>query len=96
MRIANVGGHTAINETDSAQRGEGAQHKAAIAPPISSVGEKTRDRQALDAARAAMGESQEIDTARVAEIRAALAAGDIRFDAAKLAGMIQRYHGGHE
>ena len=95
MRIANVGGHTAINETDSAQRGEGAQHKAAIAP-ISSVGEKTRDRQALDAARAAMGDSQEIDTARVAEIRAALAAGDIRFDAAKLAGMIQRYHGGHE
>ncbi len=95
MRITNLAGQTAINGTDSAQRAEGTQRKAAVAP-ITAVGEKTRDRQALDAARAALGNSAEIDMARVNQIRAALAAGEIRFDAGKLAGVIQRYHGGHE
>ena len=95
MRIANVAGHTAINETDSVQRSDAAQRKTAVAP-IGAVGEKTRDRQALDAAQAGMDSTPEIDTARVAAIRAAMAAGEVRFDAGKLAGMIQRYHGGHE
>lgn len=35
----------------------------------------------------------DVDTARVAEIREALARGEIRFDAGKLANLITRYHG---
>lgn len=37
----------------------------------------------------------EIDHAKVAAIRDALAKGEIRFDAGKLAGLITRYHGPH-
>lgn len=95
MRIANLAAQNAINGTESAQRAEGTQRKAAVAP-IGAVGEKTRDRQALDAARAVKDGAAEVDMARVTQIRAAMAAGEIRFDAAKLAGAIQRYHGGHE
>ncbi len=36
----------------------------------------------------------EIDTAKVAELRDALARGEIKFDAVRLAALIQRYHGG--
>ncbi len=36
----------------------------------------------------------DVDSARVAEIREALARGEIRFDAGKLASLITRYHGG--
>lgn len=37
----------------------------------------------------------EIDHAKVAAIRDALARGEIRFDAGKLAGLITRYHDSH-
>jgi negative regulator of flagellin synthesis FlgM len=36
----------------------------------------------------------EIDSARVAAVRDALARGEIRFDAQRLAGLIERFHGG--
>ena len=36
----------------------------------------------------------QIDAARVAELRDALARGEIKFDAGRLAALIQRYHGG--
>jgi negative regulator of flagellin synthesis FlgM len=45
---------------------------------------------ALDAMRAL----PEVDQARVAELRDALAKGELPFDAARLAGLIQRFHGG--
>lgn len=48
----------------------------------------------LKPAQAALAEMPEIDEARVAEIKAAMADGRIQFDAAKLAGLIRRYHGG--
>jgi negative regulator of flagellin synthesis FlgM len=38
----------------------------------------------------------EVDEAKVAAVREALARGEIQFDAAKLAGLIARYHGGRE
>jgi negative regulator of flagellin synthesis FlgM len=41
-----------------------------------------------------MDQLPEVDSAKVAEIKAALADGSIKFDAGKLAGLIQRYHGG--
>lgn len=44
---------------------------------------------ALDALRA----MPEIDHARVAELRDALAKGELPFDPARLAGLIERFHG---
>lgn len=48
----------------------------------------------LGPALAAMARMPEIDHAKVAELRDAIARGDLQFDAGKLAGLIQRYHGG--
>lgn len=48
----------------------------------------------LGPALAAMATMPEIDHAKVAELRDAIARGDLHFDAAKLAGLIQRFHGG--
>lgn len=48
----------------------------------------------LKPVQAALGEMPEIDEAKVAEIKAAMAEGRIQFDAGKLAGLIRRYHGG--
>lgn len=47
----------------------------------------------LGPALAAMASMPEIDHAKVAELRDAIARGDLHFDAAKLAGLIQRFHG---
>jgi negative regulator of flagellin synthesis FlgM len=45
-------------------------------------------------ALAAMAAMPEIDHAKVAELRDAIARGELQFDAGKLAGLIQRFHGG--
>ena len=48
----------------------------------------------LQQAKAALAALPEIDQARVAALRDALAKGELPFDAARLAGLIDRYHGG--
>lgn len=48
----------------------------------------------LQPALAALREMPEIDHAKVAELRDALAKGELPFDAGKLAGLIERFHGG--
>ena len=48
----------------------------------------------LTPAKAALSEMPEIDQAKVEAVRDALAKGEIQFDAKKLAGLIERYHGG--
>lgn len=55
-----------------------------------------RQSAVLQTAQAALREMPEIDEAKVAALRDALARGEVRFDAAKLAGLISRYHGGRE
>lgn len=45
-------------------------------------------------AQTQMASMPEVDAARVAEIKAALARGEIGFDPAKLAGLIVRHHRG--
>lgn len=55
------------------------------------VGQQTETVQAAQKQLAAM---PDIDAARVAEIKAALARGEISFDPQKLAGLISRHHGG--
>jgi negative regulator of flagellin synthesis FlgM len=47
----------------------------------------------LQQAKAALDALPEIDQARVAALRDALAKGELPFDAARLAGLIDRYHG---
>lgn len=48
----------------------------------------------LQPALAAMKDMPDFDHAKVAMLRDALAKGELPFDAGKLAGMIQRFHGG--
>ncbi|QNA88204.1 flagellar biosynthesis anti-sigma factor FlgM [Massilia sp. Dwa41.01b] len=48
----------------------------------------------LQPATEALRSMPEFDAARVAELRDALAKGELPFDAKRLAGMIQRFHGG--
>ncbi|MDN3921561.1 flagellar biosynthesis anti-sigma factor FlgM [Roseateles violae] len=48
----------------------------------------------LTPARQALAGMPDIDAAKVAELRDALARGEISFDAGRLAALIQRYHGG--
>ena len=48
----------------------------------------------LQPAKAALAALPETDQARVAELRDALAKGELPFDPARLAGLIQRFHGG--
>jgi negative regulator of flagellin synthesis FlgM len=49
--------------------------------------------QVLQPAKEALGQLPEFDAARVAELRDALARGELPFDPARLAGLIQRFHG---
>jgi negative regulator of flagellin synthesis FlgM len=49
--------------------------------------------QVLQPAREALAKLPEFDTARVAELRDALAKGELPFDPARLAGLIERFHG---
>lgn len=48
----------------------------------------------LAPAQEALAAMPDIDSARVAAVRDALARGEIRFDARRLAGLIERFHGG--
>lgn len=48
----------------------------------------------LGPAMQALREAPDIDEARVAQLREAYQRGELRFDAGKLAALIQRYHGG--
>jgi len=70
---------------------EGAAAPAAPAAPAS---QETPEGVLLRGAQAQLAQLDGIDAARVAEIRAALERGEITFDAAKLARLIERHHGG--
>lgn len=65
--------------------GPSAATAAAAAPLQSAV---------MGPALAAMQALPEVDATRVAELRDAIARGELPFDAGKLAGLIQRFHGG--
>jgi negative regulator of flagellin synthesis FlgM len=70
---------------------------AAAAPVASApVAERTSVLQSdvLQPATKALAALPDFDAARVAELRDALAKGELPFDPARLAGLIQRFHGG--
>ena len=70
---------------------------ACLAPAASVIGGDVQ--VGAQAARVQVAQSQlaampDIDAARVAEIKAALARGEINFDPKKIAGLVMRHHGG--
>ncbi|PZP35654.1 MAG: flagellar biosynthesis anti-sigma factor FlgM [Roseateles depolymerans] len=91
MRVTNSGTPTPLGGTG--------QGEAAPAPAPLSAGPALQaaalESGVLKPAQAALSEMPEIDQDKVAALRDALAKGEIRFDADRLAQLIQRYHGGH-
>jgi negative regulator of flagellin synthesis FlgM len=62
----------------------------AVATP---AGTDALESAVLQPAQKALGALPDFDAARVAELRDALAKGELPFDAGRLAGLIQRFHG---
>lgn len=76
----------AVTDTPAATR--------AAALPATTDAPAERQSAVLESAQSALRQLPEIDEAKVAALREALARGEVRFDASKLAGLIQRYHTG--
>lgn len=71
-----------------------AEALASPAPSAVSAAETPLQSAGLQKAQAELAALPEIDQARVAALKDALARGELPFDASKLAGLIERYHGG--
>jgi negative regulator of flagellin synthesis FlgM len=63
------------------------------APAAAPAGTDALESAVLQPAQKALGTLPDFDAARVAELRDALAKGELPFDAGRLAGLIQRFHG---
>jgi len=86
MRISSIPTGPDIVPVTEAVRGS--------ATPAPAAAEAVETQSAvLQPAMAALGDLPSIDQARVAEIRDALARGELPFDASRLAALVQRYHG---
>ncbi|GAB7539405.1 flagellar biosynthesis anti-sigma factor FlgM [Burkholderia sp. 22PA0099] len=95
MRITPSAGHSATDDVAATAR----DARPALAPAARGGVQRTeahelRDAGLMKAAHAAQRAMPAIDTARVEQIRAALAAGEMPFDAGRLAAVISRFHGG--
>jgi negative regulator of flagellin synthesis FlgM len=66
---------------------------AASASASAGVGSSALESAVLQPAQSALRAMPDFDAARVAELRDALAKGDLPFDAGRLAGLIQKFHG---
>ena len=73
--------------------GIGTQAAAAPAPAPAAAAPALQS-EVLQPAAKALAALPDFDAARVAELRDALAKGELPFDAGRLAGLIQRFHGG--
>jgi negative regulator of flagellin synthesis FlgM len=73
----------------------GPQAGAAAAPAAApaAAASETLESAVLQPAQSALRALPDFDSARVAELRDALAKGELPFDAGRLAGLIQRFHG---
>lgn len=89
MRISRQTRQT-IDSTGAVSRESGVETRTAPAIPDSAPLASER----LAPAREALAALPDVDLARVAEVKAALARGEIRMDASRLAEVIRRYHGG--
>ena len=75
--------------------GAAASAAAPAAPAASSGSASPLQSEVLQPAVQALRAMPDFDAARVAELRDALAKGELPFDPSRLAGLIQRFHGGH-
>jgi len=66
---------------------------AAVPAAVSAFSSDTLESSVLQPAQGALKALPDFDAARVAELRDALAKGELPFDAGRLAGLIQRFHG---
>jgi len=71
----------------------GAGAVAAPAPAPSAASSQPLESAVLQPAQQALRALPDFDAARVAELRDALSKGQLPFDAGRLAGLIQRFHG---
>jgi len=71
----------------------GAAAAPAAAPVAAPAGNDALESAVLQPAQKALNALPDFDAARVAELRDALAKGELPFDAGRLAGLIQRFHG---
>jgi negative regulator of flagellin synthesis FlgM len=91
MRIAGTPATTSsaaverVSETTSTESAAPASAPAPAAPELQSA--------VMQPALAALRAMPDVDQAKVAALRDALARGEIRFDAGRLAGLIERFHG---
>jgi negative regulator of flagellin synthesis FlgM len=65
----------------------------AAAPVAPAVATGTLESSVLQPAQSALKALPDFDAAKVAELRDALSKGELPFDAGRLAGLIQRFHG---
>jgi negative regulator of flagellin synthesis FlgM len=68
----------------------------AARPAIAPSGQGALESAVLQPAIQALKEMGDIDHERVAQLRDALAKGELPFDAGKLAGLIQKFHRGEQ
>jgi len=98
MKITGATAPTVANGTVRSNAPAPLDSTAAAAPGGATSGAATSgaalQSQVLQPAAEALRALPEIDHARVAELRDALAKGELPFDPARLAGLIQRFHGG--
>lgn len=92
MKITNNPAPQAISNTSKAPAAEAPAGNER--PGGQCVAQDGLQSDTLKPAQAALAQMPEVDADRVAEIKAAIADGRVQFDAAKLAGLIRRYHGG--
>lgn len=88
MRISSPGLSLPTTPSASGEAAAGPQAAPAAPPALHSA--------ALQPALAALRDLPEIDQAKVDALREALARGEVPLDTARLAGLIERYHGNRE
>lgn len=74
--------------------GIGTQAVTVQAPAAPAAAAPALQSEVLQPAAQALRTLPDFDAARVAELRDALAKGELPFDAGRLAGLIERFHGG--
>jgi negative regulator of flagellin synthesis FlgM len=65
----------------------------AAAPVTPAIANEALESSVLQPAQSALKALPDFDAAKVAELRDALSKGELPFDAGRLAGLIQRFHG---
>lgn len=94
MRIQGIPGLPDSNRVVSTSDSLAITPKAAAVSAVASTATEEMKSAVMQPALEAMREMPDIDHAKVAELRDALARGELPFNAAKLAGLIERFHGG--